>query len=77
MRAVRLAPPGLAPPEEPYVHAVRAGDTLRIAWTVTNRQDKPKHDGGIVSLTGVCTNQDETKVAEAEAKMLVANNPRN
>jgi len=55
---------------------VRAGDTLRIVWTVTERLDKPKHDGGIVSLSGICTNQEETKVAEADAKMLVANNPR-
>ncbi len=59
-----------------FTAPVRAGDTLRIVWTVTERLDKPKHDGGIVSLSGICTNQDETKVAEADAKMLVANNPR-
>lgn len=59
-----------------FTAPVRAGDTLRIVWTVTDRQDKPKHDGGIVNLSGICTNQDQTKVAEAEAKMLVANNPR-
>ena len=34
MRAERLSPAGLAPPEEPYVHAVRAGDTLYIAGQV-------------------------------------------
>lgn len=34
MSAERLNPPGLAPPEEPYVHAVRAGDTLYIAGQV-------------------------------------------
>ena len=34
MSAVRLTPPGLAPPEEPYVHAVRAGDTLYLAGQV-------------------------------------------
>lgn len=55
---------------------VRAGDTLTIVWTAVARDDKPKHDGGMVSLTGVCTNQDGTVVAEAEAKMLVANNAR-
>ncbi|MDT3672869.1 MAG: MaoC family dehydratase [Aromatoleum sp.] len=59
-----------------FTAPVRAGDTLRIVWTVTERLDKPKHDGGIVSLSGICTNQEETKVAEADAKMLVANNPR-
>jgi enamine deaminase RidA (YjgF/YER057c/UK114 family) len=32
--ATRLEPPGLAPPEEPYVHAVRAGELLFIAGQV-------------------------------------------
>lgn len=50
---------------------VRAGDTLTITWTVVARDDKPRHQGGIVSLTGDCRNQDGTSVAEAEAKMLV------
>ncbi|MGL1834281.1 MaoC family dehydratase [Rhodocyclaceae bacterium SMB388] len=60
-----------------FTAPVRAGDTLCIEWTVTKLEDKPRHDGGMVSLTGVCTNQDGVKVAEAEAKMLIANNPRN
>ena len=58
-----------------FTAPVVAGDTLSIAWTVTARDDKPKHDGGIVSLAGLCSNQDGTKVAEAEAKLLVADNP--
>ena len=57
-----------------FTAPVRAGDTLRMVWTVVARDDKPKHGGGVVSLSGVCTNHDEIKVAEAEAKMLVANN---
>lgn len=59
-----------------FTAPVRAGDTLTIAWTVESLEDKPKHGGGMVALSGVCTNQQGTKVAEAEAKMLVANNPR-
>jgi 3-hydroxybutyryl-CoA dehydratase len=59
-----------------FTAPVHAGDTLCIDWTVIELEDKPRHDGGMVSLTGVCTNQDGVKVAEAEAKMLVANNPR-
>jgi len=59
-----------------FTAPVRAGDTLSILWKIIEREDKPKHDGGIVSLSGVCTNQDEATVAEAEAKMLVVNNPR-
>lgn len=59
-----------------FTAPVRAGDTLTISWTVETLTDKPKHGGGMVSLTGVCVNQEGTKVAEAEAKIMVANNPR-
>lgn len=57
-----------------FTAPVRAGDTLTSTWTVTAKDDKPKHDGGMVSFSGVCVNQDGTKVAEAEAKLLVQNN---
>ena len=57
-----------------FTAPVRAGDTLTSTWTVTARDDKPKHDGGMVSFAGVCVNQEGTKVAEAEAKLLVRNN---
>ena len=57
-----------------FTAPVRAGDTLTSLWTVTAKDDKPKHNGGMVSFSGVCLNQDGTKVAEAEAKLLVANN---
>ncbi|HRP98700.1 MAG TPA: MaoC/PaaZ C-terminal domain-containing protein [Rhodocyclaceae bacterium] len=59
-----------------FTAPVRAGDTLTIAWTVAACDDKPRHAGGIVTLSGLCTNQHGEKVAEADAKMLVANNPR-
>lgn len=59
-----------------FLAPVHAGDTLRIEWTVTALDDKPGHHGGMVTLAGVCTNQDELRVAEASAKLLVANNPR-
>jgi acyl dehydratase len=57
-----------------FLAPVRAGDTLTSEWTVTAKDDKPKHNGGIVSFSGVCVNQDGTKVAEADAKLLVTNN---
>jgi 3-hydroxybutyryl-CoA dehydratase len=50
---------------------VRAGDTLTTTWTVTGRDPKPHHGGGIVTLAGVCRNQRGEVVAEADAKMLV------
>ena len=51
---------------------VRAGDTLTTTWTVTERQPKPHHGGGVVTLAGVCRNQHGEVVAEADGKMLVA-----
>jgi acyl dehydratase len=57
-----------------FIAPVRAGDTLTSTWTVTAKDDKPKHGGGMVSFAGVCVNQEGTKVAEADAKLLVANN---
>jgi acyl dehydratase len=50
---------------------VRPGDTVTTTWTVVDKLDKPKQDGGIVVLAGACRNQDGTLVAEAEGKMLV------
>ncbi len=56
---------------------VRAGDTLTTTWTVTAKDPKPQHGGGIVTLAGVCRNQQGIVVAEADAKMLVAARPSN
>jgi acyl dehydratase len=50
---------------------VRAGDTLTSSWTVTARDDKPRHGGGVVTLACECRNQHGTIVAVADAKMLV------
>jgi acyl dehydratase len=52
---------------------VRPGDTLTTTWTITDKKDKPKHDGGLVILKGECRNQEGTVVAEAEGKILVKN----
>jgi 3-hydroxybutyryl-CoA dehydratase len=52
---------------------VRPGDTLRSTWTITERLDKPKQDGGIVVMRARCENQHGDLVAEADGKMLVAN----
>ncbi len=51
---------------------VRAGDTLTTTWTVVAKDAKPHHGGGVVTLAGVCRNQQGIVVAEADAKMLVA-----
>lgn len=57
-----------------FTAPVRAGDTLTSTWTVTAKDDKPKHGGGMVTFAGVCVNQDGVKVAEADARLLVKNN---
>jgi len=56
-----------------FVAPVRIGDTLTTRWTIVDRVDKPKSNGGIAVLEGVCTNQDGTVVVEAQGKILVAN----
>ena len=40
-----------------------------------SRDDKPKHDGGVVMLEGVCRNQKGVVVAEATGKILVRSRP--
>jgi acyl dehydratase len=52
---------------------VRPGDTLRTTWTIVERLEKPKHDGGLLVMKARCENQHGDLVAEAEGKMLVAN----
>ena len=59
-----------------FTAPVRPGDTLTSAWTVVEKLDKPKHDGGIAVLKCVCTNQKGETVLDADGKILVASRPR-
>lgn len=54
---------------------VKPGDTLATQWTVTEMLDKPRHKGGIVVMTCVCTNQEGVVTVEADGKILVASKP--
>jgi 3-hydroxybutyryl-CoA dehydratase len=54
---------------------VRAGDTLATEWIVHEKLDKPKHRGGIIVMTAVCTNQHGDVAVEADGKILVASRP--
>jgi acyl dehydratase len=56
--------------------AVRPGDTLATEWTVVEKLDKPKHQGGICVLRAVATNQRGETVIEADGKILVSARPR-
>jgi acyl dehydratase len=54
-----------------FTEAVRPGDTLTTTWTVTGKDDRPRHDGGVIALSGICRNQNGVVVVEAAAKVLV------
>ena len=54
---------------------VRAGDTLTTVWTITEKSDKPKHRGGMVTMRGETKNQRAELVVEADGKMLVGSRP--
>lgn len=56
-----------------FKNPVRPGDTLTTTWTISEKTDKPKRGGGVVGLTGVCRNQSDEIVVEADAKLLVRN----
>jgi acyl dehydratase len=58
-----------------FTAAVKPGDTVLTRWTIAGMEDKAHHGGGIVTLAGVCRNQQDEIVAEASAKLLVNNRP--
>ena len=58
-----------------FKKAVKPGDTLRTEWTVTEKLDKPKHNGGICVLRGTAHNQAGELAIEADGKILVSAKP--
>ena len=54
-----------------FLAPVRAGDTLRIAWTVVALAPKPARGGGIVTAECEARNQHGVLVATAVGKMMV------
>lgn len=56
-----------------FLAPVRAGDTLTTVWEVVGKDDKPRHDGGVVRMRADCLNQQGVRVAEASGAMLVGN----
>ena len=55
-----------------FMAPVRPGDTLRAAWQVIDKQDKPKFEGGVIELTCICDNQNNVEVAAASGKIMVS-----
>ena len=56
-----------------FLAPVFAGDTLSTQWTIRESLAKPKAEGGIVVLAGLCLNQRGETVAEAEGKIMLHN----
>ena len=56
-----------------YLSPVRAGDTLATTWTIVDKLDKPRYDGGIAVMRGEARNQHGEVVVEADGKILVKN----
>ncbi len=54
-----------------FTAPVHAGDTLTAFWTLTGKEPKPRHGGGVVRFEGSCRNQHGVTVAEATASLLV------
>ncbi|GJL81071.1 MAG: dehydratase [marine bacterium B5-7] len=56
-----------------FVKPVYAGDTLTTTWTITAKVEKPRHDGGVISMAATCQNQNNEEVANADGAILVMN----
>lgn len=56
-----------------FRHPALVGDTLSYGWTVIAREDKPKYQGGILTLEGRCVDQDGDLVVDAINKLLISN----
>lgn len=48
-------------------------DTITMEWTVTELDEKPKLNGGLVTLVGEIRNTEGTVAATLDAKILVGN----
>jgi Acyl dehydratase len=56
-----------------FTAPIYIGDTINMVWEVKELDEKPKLNGGLVSLYGEIKNQDGKVVATTEAKLLVSN----
>ena len=57
------------------VSPVLAGDTIRVAVTITDKRETKKPDRGIVTYTHTVTNQRSEVVLEAQVKRMIRRTP--
>ena len=60
---------------EHFKAPVRPGDTVTVTWTVTKKDDKARFKGGVVTFSGVCTNQDDVVVLDCLGVAIITNEP--
>ena len=48
------------------------GETINYTWKVIARDDKPRHNGGLVTFEGICRKNEDEIVIEATDKVLVS-----
>ncbi len=56
-----------------FLAPVTAGDTITTRWTIVDKVDKPRQNGGIAVLEAESRNQNGELVLTASGKMLVLN----
>ena len=49
------------------------GDTVTVTWTVTEKADKERFNGGVVTFSGSCTNQHDAVVLECLGVAIITN----
>ncbi len=56
-----------------FTAPIYINDTIHMEWVVKSLDEKPKIDGGLVSLSGEVKNKEGTVSATTKAKLLVSN----
>lgn len=56
-----------------FTAPVFINDTVTMEWTVTELDEKPKLNGGLVTLAGEVRNSEGTVAATLDAKILIGN----
>jgi acyl dehydratase len=54
-----------------FVKPVRAGDTIKLVWTVAAVDFNPRLKGDVVSLAGTVTNQEGVEVLTSSGKVVI------
>ena len=56
-----------------FVGPVKIGDTVTTCWTIKEKIDKPRENGGIAVMEAHCSNQKGEEVLIANGKILLSN----